>query len=148
MKRVFKDIPIDEITLRRFEKPLNNDLKSLIRKFAISIGLLQPGDSRDIMSQLLFSFINASKRQEFLLVDDIIAQFKNEKGGTPNNIRRHIRRLKDLSIIERTTYGYRLKEFLPLSEIFEEYILKYTINPSIARLKEYCKTIDENDYSS
>ena len=143
MKRVFKDTPLDEITLRRFEKPTNEDLKELSRKFLISIGLLQSGDSRDIISELFYNFLIASKRQEFLEADDIINKFKSVDGGTPSNIRRHLRRLKDLNLVERTAYGYRIKEFLPLSELFNEQVINQVIMPSLNRINDYAKKIDD-----
>ncbi len=143
MKRVFKDLPIDEITLRRFEKPSSDDLKTLVRTFAISVGLLQPGDSRDVVSTLLLMFVEAGKKKEFIAVENLIEKLKDEDGGTPNNIRRQLRRLKDLNIIERTSYGYRMKEFLPLLTIFKEFIMKFNIEPSVNRLEEYAKKIDE-----
>lgn len=144
MMRVFKDTPIDEVTLRRFEKPSSSDLMSLVRRFAISIGLLQPGDSRDIVSELLFMFIERSKRKEFLTVEYLINSFQGKDGGTPNNIRRQLRRLKDINIIERTNYGYRIKEFMPISALFKDHIMKYNIEPCIERLNEYCSLIDSN----
>lgn len=142
MKRVFKDTPLDEITLRRFEKPTSEDLKVLTRKFLISIGLLQAGDSRDVISDLFYKFVFAGKRQEFLNVKDIIHSFRDVEGGTPSNIRRHLRRLKDMNLIERTSYGYRIKEFMQVSELFEEYVVNYLINPTIKRINEYAEKID------
>lgn len=142
MKRVFKDTPLDEITLRRFEKPTNEDLKDLSRKFLISIGLLQSGDSRDIISELFYNFVKAGKRQEFLEVDNIVKSFEKVDGGTPSNIRRHLRRLKDRNLIERTSYGYRIKEFMPITQLFNEHVVNYLITPCINRVKEYAEKID------
>jgi hypothetical protein len=147
MKRVFKDTPIGEVTLRRFEKPISDDLRTLVRKFAISVGLLQPGDGRDVVSELLYCFIEASRKKEFLEIEPLLDRFKGKDGGTPNNVRRQIRRLKDMNLIERTNYGYRLIEFLPLNTIFKEHVLKYNIEPCIERLDEYSKMIDSNLHS-
>ncbi|VVB75483.1 Uncharacterised protein [Candidatus Tiddalikarchaeum anstoanum] len=141
-KRVFKDTPINEITLRRFEKPTSDDALTLVRKLAISIGLLQPGDSRDIVSELLYLFVNSAKKKEFVTIEKVMDNFKDKDGGTPNNVRRQLRRLKELNIIERTSYGYRIKEFMPLTAIFKEYIMKYNIEPCIERIQEYCNLID------
>lgn len=141
MKKVFKDRPLEEITLRRFEKPNNEDLKELSRKFLISIGLLQTGDGRDIIGEIFYEFIASSKNEEYLPIDLIIDKFKKLNGGTPNNIRRHIKRLKDAGLIERTDWGYRIIEFLPLSELFKK-IIKDSIEPSINRIIEYCSIID------
>ncbi|MDD2678744.1 MAG: hypothetical protein PHT91_02485 [Candidatus Nanoarchaeia archaeon] len=143
MKKVFKDKPLSEVTLRRFEKPSNEDLKELSRKFLISVGLLQTGDGRDIIGELFYKFLCASKNEEYLPIDLIIEKFRDFNGGTPNNIRRHIKRLKECGLIERTDYGYRLKEFMNLKDLFLRETVKGIIEPSISRVLEYCEKIDE-----
>ena len=85
----------------------------------------------------------SSKNTEYLPIDLIINKFKDFDGGTPNNIRRHILRLKDFGLIERTEYGYRVKEFMPLEELFKKEIISGIIEPSINRIIEYSRKIDE-----
>ena len=46
---VSRDIPLSEITLRRYERPYNMSRRELVRKLCLSVGLLQPGDSRDVV---------------------------------------------------------------------------------------------------
>ena len=48
-KKVSKDIPLAEITLRKYEKPGELSKRDLIKKLCLSVGLLQPGDSRDVI---------------------------------------------------------------------------------------------------
>jgi len=48
-KTISKDTPLAEIILRRYEKPTNLSERDLVRKLCFSIGLLQPGDSRDVV---------------------------------------------------------------------------------------------------
>ncbi len=143
MRKVFKDIPLDEIKLRRFEKPSSTNLKELSRKFLISIGLLQPGDGRDIISNIFYDFIVAAKNKEYIEINDLIKKYSNFDGGTPNNIRRHIKRLKDMKLIERTTYGYRITEFMPLKELFNELLIDRYIMPILNRIDEYADLIDK-----
>ncbi|MDD4353218.1 MAG: hypothetical protein PHN56_02035 [Candidatus Nanoarchaeia archaeon] len=143
MKKVFKDNPLSEITLRRFEKPSNENLKELCRKFLISIGLLQTGDGRDIISEIFYEVVISAKNKEYLPIDLIIKKFKDLNGGTPNNIRRHILRLKDYGLIERTDYGYRMPEFMNLKDLFKKEIIKEFIEASVNRIIEYCEKIDE-----
>jgi DNA-binding transcriptional ArsR family regulator len=143
VKKVFKDKPLNEITLRRFEKPADEGLKELSRKFLISIGLLQTGDGRDIISEIFYEFILSAKNTEYLPIDLIIEKFKELDGGTPNNIRRHLLRLKDSGLVERTEYGYRIKEFMPLKELFKKEIINGIIEPSINRIIDYTQKIDE-----
>lgn len=142
MKRAFKDIPLDNITIRRFESSYNDNLKELCRKFLISIGLLQIGESRDIINELFYQFILAAKDKVYLPIDKIIIVFEKKEGGTGSNIRRHLRRLKDLNIIEKTPNGYRIVEFKPLNIIFKENIVEQLITPTIKRINEYAEKID------
>jgi len=142
MKKVFKDNPLSEITIRKFEKPGDENLKELSRKFLISTGLLQTGDGRDIISEIFYEFLTSSKNKEYLPIDLIIKKFSGYGGGTPNNIRRHILRLKDCGLIERTDFGYRIKEFSDLKELFKKEIISEIIEPSISRIMEYCEKID------
>ena len=44
-KTISKDLPLSEITLRRYEKPYATNKRELTRKLCLSLGLLQPGDS-------------------------------------------------------------------------------------------------------
>ena len=54
LKTISKEIPLAEITLRRYEKPSNLSERELVRKLCLSVGLLQPGDSRDIITFVQF----------------------------------------------------------------------------------------------
>lgn len=56
-----KDIPLNEITLRRYEKPYESSRRELVRKVCLSLGLLQPGDSRDIIVDIMFVLEEARK---------------------------------------------------------------------------------------
>ena len=65
MSTISKDTPLSEITFRRYEKP-NAKARELVRKFCLSIGLLQPGDSRDIIVDILQVLIQSSKQKQML----------------------------------------------------------------------------------
>jgi len=144
MKRVFKDKPIYEITIRKFESPSQINSKDLIRRFCISIGLLQPGDSRDIIVEILEMFLKAKKQKKFLKSEDIEKQLKNLKGSAGSNIRRHLLRLKRYGIIEKMSEGYRIKEWDSLENIFKHHIENFLIKPAIERILEYCRSIDNS----
>ena len=58
-----KDIPLSEITLRKYEKPNNLEKRELIRKICLSLGLLQLGDSRDIIVDILMVLVEANKNK-------------------------------------------------------------------------------------
>src|SRR3989338_8057744 len=150
-KTISKDNPLAEITLRRYEKPTNLNDRELIRKLCLSIGLLQPGDSRDVIVDVLNVLIKAKKEQKNLTSDEatilVIDERKNLKlpmlGIAPSNIRKQLKRLKDSLLVEKRLNAYRITEHNNLNEIFEERIEKILLPSINARIKEYLKKIDE-----
>ena len=150
MARISRDTPLAEITLRRYEKPTMSD-RELVRKFCLSVGLLQPGDSRDVVVDVFHVLLKARQNREELHSEEI----KNNvmalrKGvGLPmlgiasSNIRRQLKRLKDLHLIETNANLYRITEFNNLSEIFEEKIESFILTSVVIRVKDYLQNIDE-----
>ncbi len=53
MGKISIDTPLAEITLRKYEKPMVKNRRELVRKLCLSLGLLQPGDSRDVVVDVL-----------------------------------------------------------------------------------------------
>ena len=151
-----KDVSLGEITLRKYEKPYNIDERGMFKKICLSIGLLQPGDSRDVIVDILMTLNNSSNKKEKISsveirkrVEEIRKKNNLElKGLAESNIRRQLKRLKDLMIIERQGNYYYLSEFESLSDIFEEKIIKFHIEPSIARIKEYLNELDKRNISN
>ncbi|MBS3096893.1 hypothetical protein J4480_05645 [Candidatus Woesearchaeota archaeon] len=150
-KTISKDIPLAEITLRRYEKPANLSGRELVRKICLSIGLLQPGDSRDVVVDVLNVLIKAKKGQRQLTSDEICSLVIEERkslrlpmlGIASSNIRRQLKRLKDLLLVEKRLNAYRIIEFSNLNEIFEDRIEKILLQSINSRVKEYLKKIDE-----
>ena len=62
-QKVSRDIPLAEITLRRYEKPYDLNGRELVKKVCLSLGLLQPGDSRDVVVDVLSVLLNANKKK-------------------------------------------------------------------------------------
>ncbi|MDP3765118.1 MAG: hypothetical protein Q8R04_01265 [Nanoarchaeota archaeon] len=152
-KTIAKDTPLAEITLRRYEKPTNLNERELVRKLCLSIGLLQPGDSRDVIVDILNILIKAKKEKKDLTSDEVCARVIDERkklklamlGIASSNIRRHLKRLKDLLLIEKRLNAYRISEYSSLNEIFEEKIEKFLLPSINSRIKEYLKKIDESN---
>ena len=150
-KTISKEVPLAEITLRKYEKPANLSARELVRKLCLSIGLLQPGDSRDIIVDVFHVLIKAKKEQKQLTSGEIchlvIEERKNLKlpmlGIASSNIRRQLKRLKDLLIVEKRLNAYRITEHSHLVEIFEEKIEKFLLPSINSRIKEYLKKIEE-----
>ena len=57
------DTPLSEITLRRYEKPYNLKRRDLVRKLTLGMGLLNPGDSRDVIVDILCILLDARKNK-------------------------------------------------------------------------------------
>ncbi|MEK6974301.1 MAG: hypothetical protein AABW41_03655 [Nanoarchaeota archaeon] len=144
-KTISKDTPLAEITLRRYEKPYPTSKRELIRKLCLSIGLLQPGDSRDIIVDLLQVLLDAKKSKKLLNSEEIrekvIKSRKSQKlplkGVASSNIRRQLKRLKDLFLIEKHQNEYRVTEFEDLNIIFEKKIKEIYLKSILERVHEY-----------
>ena len=150
MGKISRDTPLAEITLRRYEKPTMGD-RDLVRKFCLSLGLLQPGDSRDVVVDVLQVLLHAKQRREELhseeVKNNVMALRKEMKlpmlGIASSNIRRQLKRLKDLHLIETNANLYRVTEFSNLSEIFEEKVEGFLLKSVMSRVKDYLKKMDE-----
>jgi hypothetical protein len=146
-----KDIPLSEITLRKYEKPQNLEKRELMRKICLSLGLLQLGDSRDIIVDVLLVLTEANKTKEKLNSDEINSKVSElrkkyslpDKGLAESNIRRQLKRLRDYMLIDKQENKYYLIEHSNLSDIFEKNIEKFVIPPIVERIKEYLKELDK-----
>ncbi|MBW3019730.1 hypothetical protein KY334_00375, partial [Candidatus Woesearchaeota archaeon] len=129
-KKISMDMALGEITLRKYEKPDKLSGRDLIKKFCLSIGLLQPGDSRDVIVDVLQALLEAQQKKKELSSEEIRYEAsKNRKkrklelkGLASSNVRRQLLRLRDLFIVEKVANNYRINENMNLSEIFAEKI--------------------------
>ena len=145
------DTPLAEITLRRYEKPYNLSKRELVRKLCLSLGLLNPGDSRDVIVDILYVLLEAKKEQKKLSSEEIrdaVLEFRKQEkmddnGTAASNVRRQIRRLRTALIVEKLKNDYRITEFSNLGELFNEKTEKLMLPSIIARLKEYLAAVDE-----
>ena len=80
--------------------------------------------------------------------DKVVQARKKHKlpliGIASSNIRRQLRRLKDLFIVEKTNNLYRITEFLSMGEIFEERLNGFLMPSLVNRVREYFNAVDEN----
>jgi len=142
-----RDIPLSEITLRRYEKPYDAPQRELIRKIALSLGLLQPGDSRDIIVDIILVLEQARKNKQWLTsfqIRDKVEEIKKEKTGlAESNIRRQLKRLRDALLVDKQANQYRISEFASIKELFESKIENFLIPQTIERIKEYLEKLEE-----
>ena len=58
-------------------------------------------------------------------------------GIASSNIRRQLKRLRDLFLVEKVKNSYRINEFENLNTIFEEKIEKFYLSSIVDRVKDY-----------
>ncbi len=146
-KVVSREVPLAEITLRKYEKPFDIDGRDLTKKICLSIGLLQPGDSRDVVVDVLHVLLKEKKDlTSEKIVDLVVKNRKSHKipvaGVAPSNVRRQLKRLRDMFIIEKVANNYRINENEKLTHIFEEKIEKFYLRTIVDRVKEYMDAVD------
>ncbi len=146
---ISKDVPISEIVLRKYENPSFKD-RDLVRKLCLSIGLLQPGDSRDVVVDVFHVLLKNRESKTALSSEDIKSQVIELRkqsnlpllGIASSNIRRQLRRLKELFLIESNANYYHITEWEKLKIIFDEKIRNFMVNTIVKRVGEYFEEID------
>lgn len=149
-KKIFRDIPLSELVLRKYEKPYKISRRDLEKKVCLSLGLLQPGDSRDIIVDILHVLLEARKARKELSLEEIReqvisyrkSQSLNQEGSAASNIRRQLRRLRELFFVDKRRNKYMISEHASLSSIFEDKIERFLLASTVERIKEYLKEID------
>ena len=146
MAKIAKDSPLSEITLRRYEKPNLND-RDLVRKLCLSIGLLQPGDSRDVVVDVLYVLLKTKKELNSEEIREKVIELRKEKklellGIASSNIRRQLKRLRGVFLIEKKANNYRITENLSLNEIMKEKIERFMLPSIVERVSEYFDAVD------
>lgn len=147
MARISVDTPLAEITLRKYEKPSGESRRELVRKLCLSLGLLQPGDSRDVVVDVLQVILESERELTSTEVERHVIEKRKDAGLellgiAPSNIRRQLLRLRDIFLVERVKNTYRIRENTSIREIFEENIEQYYLASILSRVKEYIDDID------
>ncbi|MBT3985655.1 hypothetical protein HOD38_04770 [archaeon] len=144
--KVSRDVPLSELTLRKYEKPYEMSRRDLIRKVCLSTGLLQPGDSRDVIVDIFQILLDSkSDLTSEEIRTQVIQSRKDNKlplnGIASSNIRRQLKRLRDMYFIEKYKNTYRVHEKEEISVIFQEKIEKFLLPSIVARIREYVKAL-------
>ncbi len=146
---IARDIPLAEVVLRKYEKPNSFSGRDLVRRVCLTLGLLQPGDSRDVVVDVLLVMLqNKEKALTSKEVEELVIQSRKDHGVpllgiAPSNIRRQLLRCRELFLIEKVKSTYRIMENATFSELFKEKIEDYFLKSILERTKEYMKKIDE-----
>jgi len=146
-----RETPLSEITLRKYEKPYEMNKRELVKKVCLSLGLLQPGDSRDIAVDILLVLLDAKKEKKELdsdMIRELSIKSREKanlelKGIAESNIRRQLKKLRDLFIIEKQNNLYKITEFSNLNELFEKKIENFYLPEILDRVKEYLNALEK-----
>jgi len=141
-----RSIPLAEITLRKYEKPYEMPMRELVKKICLSIGLLQPGDSRDVVVDVLSVLLKEGEVAAENVKGKVV-EFRQKhklgmRGIAESNIRRQLKRLKDIFLIEKSGNNYRITEGEKLAKLFEEKIEQFYLKSIVSRVKEYFDHLD------
>lgn len=147
-----KDLPLAEITLRKYERPVGLEKRELVRKVCLSLGLLQLGDSRNVIVDILMALIEANKKKGKLSSEEIGKKVEvirkkyslDNKGLAESNIRRQLKRLIDCMLVNKQNNMYYLTEHNSLKEIFEKNIEKFVLPQIVERVKEYLGELEKS----
>lgn len=147
-----KDSPLAELTLRKYEKPYRLSGRELVRKLCLSLGVLQPGDSRDVVVDVFHALLQAREPVSLADVERRVKKARKQhrlplQGVASSNIRRQVKRLKDLLLVERVGQKCRVAENAKLDEIFAERIEKFYLPAIVSRVREYCEAVEKERWN-
>lgn len=152
--KIVKDTPLAEVTLRKYERPNSLSGRDLVRKFCLTIGLLQPGDSRDVVVDVLHVMLMNKDNTPLTSkeVEDLVKKNRKEHdepqwGVAPSNIRRQLLRCRRLFLVEKVKAAYRITENLSIQEIFAEKLEQYYIDSILRRTKEYVHALNNEFFN-
>ena len=126
-KTISRDTPLSELTLRRYEKP-NLQGRDLVRKLCLSVGLLQPGDSRDVVVDVLHVLLKEKKELNSEEVREKVIELRKKKnlpllGIASSNVRRQLKRLRDIFLVEKVINNYRIMNLRKVQITFHLQVL-------------------------
>ncbi len=129
----FGDKPLLEVTLRKYERPAGKPREEVLKKFCMALGLLQPGDSRDQIVGILDVFLKEKGRP--ISVGEISG--KLGKKTALSGIRRHLRRLIEVKLVEKQGRLYRLAEGEDPQFAVKFLTRKFVVDDILSRIEEY-----------
>lgn len=119
-----------ELTIRELSLPDDVALarKSLVRWLALSLGLINPNESRTLLMEILDVLVHFHMRKEQPTTKDIIDGLSKKGSANPNQkaVYYHLQKLKDLGILSRKKGRYYFGDGVEedLSKIFRGFYEK------------------------
>src|SRR5210317_1974290 len=140
--------PFDEIILRLYPSPSNFKGRDLVKKACLSCGLLNPGDSRDVIVDVLTVLAFAKKNKEWLtsiVIGDRVSEMRLSEnlsldGTAGSDIRRILKVLRDYGFVVKEKARYQTSG--NLVQAFQE-VLDKRVNKIIERNKMFFKALNE-----
>lgn len=151
-RTISRDTPLLEITLRKYERPYGLSQREVVRRVCLCLGLLQPGDSRDAIVDIMYVLLSERKKRRLIGAEGLARKVislrrkfrKPVQGVATTNVRRHLARLKELLLVEKVGAGYRIAEWMALEELFRERISRSLLGESLQRVQEYLALADSH----
>ena len=139
------ETPLKELIIRRYESPHNLSKRDTLKKICLSLGLLQPGDSRDIIVDILYileKYKHIKKLVTAFEIKDEVVEIRQKfnlslNGTADSNVRRQIKRLREVFLAQKVKNSYRIFEYMDLKEIFEKKIKLEILNPILERNEDF-----------
>ena len=149
-RTISHDTPLLELTLRKYERPYGLGQRDVVRRVCLCLGLLQPGDSRDAIIDVLYVLLSERKRRRFIGAEDLARRViglrrkfkKPVYGVATSNVRRQLGRLRELMLVEKIDKGYRITEWMSLEELFKERVCAVLLKGTRQRIYEYLALVD------
>ena len=143
-QQVSRDTPLAE-------RPVDLKKRELVKKLCLSLGLLNPGDSRDVIVDVLVVILESRKTGQPLtsgeITEKVVQSRKQEKlkllGIAHSNIRRQISRLRKLYLVEKSKNRYRIAENGMLLEAFAEKVQDFVLPAIVNRVRDYLRQVDD-----
>jgi hypothetical protein len=147
-----REKPLAEMTLRKYEKPYRLSGRELVKKLCLSVGLLQPGDGRDVIADVFLALLKAPEPVSLVQIEKSVKLSRKQHnlamvGIASSNIRRQVKRLKDAFLVEKLGNAYRIAENAPLHEVFAEKIEKFYLPTIVSRVREYCEAVERERWN-
>ncbi|MCW1294170.1 MAG: hypothetical protein OH316_00265 [Candidatus Parvarchaeota archaeon] len=143
--KLFKDKPLYRVVLSEFEKP-TADYFSNLRRFCISLGLVNPGESRIGIVYILDILLRSRKDKTGGLSSyDIIKKlYSSNVKIVYANILRDLRKLIAAGLVEKIDGNYRIKENMDLPEIMDKFVRPYIIDRVLKKIGDYASAVERD----
>ena len=130
-------------------KILGNGVSRIDALVSLAVGFLAVSlpYSRDVIVDIFYVILHSSEELDSESVRQGVIEFRKENklplvGVAGSNVRRQLKRLRDMYFVEKVRNKYRIAEKEKISHIFEQKIEKFYLQAIISRVKEYIDALE------